>query len=136
MPSEVHFLPWKERVEFPSWIEKTEAFKIIKEHMYTAVKIHFGEEGNIGDIRPEFVKPVAEGVKINPKAGDVLPGGFEHRVRWRIVLRWRSGRRQGRQWWIVIVLPRAAGIGGDVFGLPDGRRIRVGETAAGYEQQT
>ena len=63
MPSEVHFLPWKERVEFPSWIEKTEAFKIIKEHMYTAVKIHFGEEGNIGYIRPEFVKPVAEGVK-------------------------------------------------------------------------
>ena len=62
MTSEVYFLPWEKRADFPDWIKTTGAFKIIKAHMYAAIKIHFGEEGNIGYIRPEFVKPVADNI--------------------------------------------------------------------------
>ena len=80
------------------------------------------------------VGPVTEGVKIGAEAGDVLPGGFEQRVRRRIVLRRRSG--QWLSWRRWIVLPRVAGIGGNVFGLPDRRRINVGQDAVGHEQQT
>ncbi len=64
MVRDVHFLPWKDRAGFPGWIKKTGAFDIIKENMYTSIKIHFGEEGNIGYIRPEFVKPVADNITL------------------------------------------------------------------------
>jgi len=60
MAKQVFFLPWKERGDFARWIKTTGAFKMIKEHQFAAIKIHFGEEGNTGYIRPEYVKPVAK----------------------------------------------------------------------------
>jgi len=62
MPN-VYFLPWKDCAEFPRWIKTTGAFKIIKENTFSGIKIHFGEEGNAGYIRPGFVKPVVEEIK-------------------------------------------------------------------------
>ena len=60
MSGKVYFLPWRERNDFSSWIKTTGAFNIVKEHTFAAIKIHFGEEGNTGFIRPEYVKPVAD----------------------------------------------------------------------------
>lgn len=36
---------------------------VIKNNHLTAIKIHFGEDGNLGYIKPRFVKPVAEKIK-------------------------------------------------------------------------
>ncbi len=36
---------------------------VVKENHLTAIKIHFGEEGNLGYIKPHFVKPVSEKIK-------------------------------------------------------------------------
>lgn len=58
MSSNVHFLPWEERSDFQKWIKTVGFLQGFKEHQYVAIKIHFGEEGNIGYIRPEFVRPV------------------------------------------------------------------------------
>lgn len=37
--------------------------KVIKKNDFTAIKIHFGEKGNLGYIKPHFVKPIVETVK-------------------------------------------------------------------------
>ncbi|MDR1363825.1 MAG: DUF362 domain-containing protein [Spirochaetaceae bacterium] len=46
-------------------ITKAEIDKIEFEHKYTAIKIHFGEPGNLAFLRPNFSKVVADHVKRN-----------------------------------------------------------------------
>lgn len=62
MASKVYFLPWDKRDQFPQWLASAGAFDHITPRAFTALKIHFGEEGNVGYIRPEHVRPVVEGV--------------------------------------------------------------------------
>ena len=62
MPAKVFFLPWSRIKDFDNWIKYTGLFETFKERRFTAIKIHFGEEGNHGFIKPEYVKPVAAGI--------------------------------------------------------------------------
>ncbi|MCX5778006.1 MAG: DUF362 domain-containing protein [Elusimicrobia bacterium] len=63
MSSKVYFLPWKDRAQFPQWIRTTGAYDRVTAHEFVALKIHFGEEGNVGYIRPEMIKPVIADIK-------------------------------------------------------------------------
>jgi hypothetical protein len=62
MKSKVYFIPVEEsdniesaNVKVKKLLEKSRLFDFIKEKDKTAVKIHFGEEGNIGFVNPEHV---------------------------------------------------------------------------------
>ncbi len=56
--SEVFSLPWARRAELPRLLERSGAGGIANPSEFVAVKMHFGEQGNDGYIRPELVKPV------------------------------------------------------------------------------
>ena len=53
MRSRVYFLPWEKRGEFYAFLKKAGIFRHIKARQYLAIKIHFGEEGNKGYVKPE-----------------------------------------------------------------------------------
>jgi uncharacterized Fe-S center protein len=63
MSSKVYFLSWENRKQFPQWIKKIGAYDHVSANEFVALKIHFGEEGNVGYIRPEWLKPVIEDLK-------------------------------------------------------------------------
>lgn len=56
--SEVFFLPWARRDELPQLLARSGAGAIANPSEFVAVKMHFGEQGNDGYIRPELVSPV------------------------------------------------------------------------------
>ncbi len=63
MKSEVFFLPWNEKDMFSEWIKHIGAVNHISEHQYAALKLHFGEAGNTGFIKPEFVRQIVKIIK-------------------------------------------------------------------------
>jgi uncharacterized Fe-S center protein len=60
MASDVFFLPWQKRNDFAQWIAAIGALNHVKEREFVALKIHFGEEGNHGYIRPAVARAVAD----------------------------------------------------------------------------
>ncbi|MBN1622135.1 MAG: DUF362 domain-containing protein [Endomicrobiales bacterium] len=64
MSSQVYFLPWSKLDNFSDWLKSIKLFEAIKNRDFTAIKIHFGEKGNKGYIKPEFARKVAEKVKL------------------------------------------------------------------------
>ncbi|MCL2484761.1 MAG: DUF362 domain-containing protein [Endomicrobia bacterium] len=60
MSSKVYFLPWKRKDEFYKFLKKARAFDHVKARNFIAIKIHFGEDGNKGYIKPEYVAPVVK----------------------------------------------------------------------------
>ncbi|MHB9154770.1 MAG: DUF362 domain-containing protein [Endomicrobiales bacterium] len=63
MSSPVYFLPQAKLRDFPEWIKTTGAFSRLKEREFVAIKIHFGEKGNTGFVKPKFARAVAEQVQ-------------------------------------------------------------------------
>ncbi|MCL2335576.1 MAG: DUF362 domain-containing protein, partial [Endomicrobia bacterium] len=60
MSNKVYFLPWGKRGEFYEFLKKARAFDHVKARQFLAIKIHFGEDGNEGYIRPEYTAPVVK----------------------------------------------------------------------------
>ena len=60
---EVFFLPWKEHKRLPELLERSSAGKIIEPGDFVAVKMHFGEPGGDGFIRPDFTRPVLKMIR-------------------------------------------------------------------------
>ncbi|MDR0401767.1 MAG: DUF362 domain-containing protein [Endomicrobium sp.] len=63
--SKVYFIPWNRREKFYDFLKATGVFNCIKKKNFLAIKIHFGEDGNNGYIRPKYVVPVVKIVKKN-----------------------------------------------------------------------
>jgi len=59
MESPVYFLPWSKMNDFQRWIASVGAFDHVNEREFVALKIHFGEDGNHGYIKPPLVRAVA-----------------------------------------------------------------------------
>ncbi|MCL1972746.1 MAG: DUF362 domain-containing protein [Endomicrobia bacterium] len=60
MSSKVYFLPWERREELPKFLKAAKVFNHVKARNFLAIKIHFGEDGNKGYIKPEYVAPVVK----------------------------------------------------------------------------
>ena len=58
--SQVFFLPIKETKKLAELALTAGLAKILRPDDFVAVKLHFGEAGNIGFIKPPLVKPVVE----------------------------------------------------------------------------
>ena len=61
--SQVFFLPIKETARLSELATTAGLTKTLQPEDFVAVKIHFGEAGNIGFIKPHLVKPVVELIK-------------------------------------------------------------------------
>ncbi|MCB4790891.1 MAG: DUF362 domain-containing protein [Elusimicrobia bacterium] len=64
MSSNVYFLQWEQVDKLGEWLKSTGLFKKIRNRDFTALKIHFGEKGNKGYIKPEYAKTVVDKVKL------------------------------------------------------------------------
>ncbi|MCL2144178.1 MAG: DUF362 domain-containing protein [Endomicrobia bacterium] len=60
MSNKVYFLPWERREELPKFLKAAKVFNHVKARNFLAIKIHFGEDGNQGYIKPEYVAPVVK----------------------------------------------------------------------------
>jgi uncharacterized Fe-S center protein len=60
MTSKVYLLPWDRRNELYNFLKFTKILSYIRARSFLAIKIHFGEDGNNGYIRPEYVLPVVK----------------------------------------------------------------------------
>lgn len=58
--SKVFFLPWEARDRLPELLEASGAPSFFRAKDLVAVKLHFGERGNNGYIRPELVRPALQ----------------------------------------------------------------------------
>lgn len=63
MTTPVYFLPWEQIKNFPEWIKSIGAANHVKERDFTAIKMHFGEKGNKGFVKPEFARELVKLVK-------------------------------------------------------------------------
>lgn len=63
MSATVHFLPWEHIDQFNDWLGAIGAADHVAERDFTAIKIHFGEKGNQGYIRPIYARKVADHIK-------------------------------------------------------------------------
>ena len=54
MSSKVYFLPWDRKNEFYEFLKKARVFDHVKARQFLAIKMHFGEDGNEGYIKPEY----------------------------------------------------------------------------------
>lgn len=61
--STVYFLGLDRVKEIDSAMETAGINEIIDKNDFTAIKIHFGEKGNLGYVKPEFIKPVIKKLK-------------------------------------------------------------------------
>lgn len=61
--SKVFFIAFKDIDLLPELVLKSGFKEVIRKDNFTAIKMHFGEQGNIGYIRPHWVKPVVDLVK-------------------------------------------------------------------------
>jgi uncharacterized Fe-S center protein len=59
----VYFLKPDQWRNIPEVLDKAGIGSIVLEHNLTAIKIHFGEKGNKGYIKPELIKPVIKKIK-------------------------------------------------------------------------
>lgn len=59
----VYFLPWESRDRLPELLEAAKAQEAILPGDLAAVKIHFGERGGDGHIKPEFVQPILQMIR-------------------------------------------------------------------------
>ncbi|MBT3182063.1 MAG: DUF362 domain-containing protein [Deltaproteobacteria bacterium] len=67
----VFFLPWDRHKELEKLIQDSSAVSGIQKNDYVAVKLHFGERGGDGHIKPEFMRPILKSIK-NKKAKPFL----------------------------------------------------------------
>ncbi|MDR1401210.1 MAG: DUF362 domain-containing protein [Endomicrobium sp.] len=63
MSSKVYFLSWSRRSELHDFLKVAGTFDHVKARNFMAIKIHFGEDGNEGYIKPEYVLPVIKAVE-------------------------------------------------------------------------
>ncbi|MBN1823235.1 MAG: DUF362 domain-containing protein [Endomicrobiales bacterium] len=63
MKSEVFYLPWEKISQYDEWLDGVGIEKIVSKKELVALKIHFGEKGNKGFIKPSFVAPLAKRIK-------------------------------------------------------------------------
>ncbi|MDR1511193.1 MAG: DUF362 domain-containing protein [Endomicrobium sp.] len=63
MFSKVYFLPWNRKNELCDFLKVAGVVNHVKARDFLAIKIHFGEDGNDGYIRSEYVLPVVKIVK-------------------------------------------------------------------------
>jgi len=70
MKSKVYFVPVKNsdtkeaiREKFAGLLEVSNLFNFVKKNEKVAVKMHFGEEGNTGFVKPEYVRLVSDKIK-------------------------------------------------------------------------
>jgi uncharacterized Fe-S center protein len=75
MPSKVYFIPVNNSDSSETIANKlklllseSKVLDFIRKEDSVAVKVHFGEEGNTGFVRPEFVRVVCDGVKLRAKS--------------------------------------------------------------------
>ncbi|GMO10849.1 MAG: DUF362 domain-containing protein [Endomicrobiia bacterium] len=61
--NKVYFLSWSRRCELYGFLKTAGVCDHIKARNFLAIKIHFGEDGNDGYIKPEYVSPVVKIVK-------------------------------------------------------------------------
>ncbi|MDR0956409.1 MAG: DUF362 domain-containing protein [Endomicrobium sp.] len=66
MVEKVYFLPWNKKDKLYDFLKTTKIFDHVKARNFLAIKIHFGEEGNEGYIRPGYVSSVVK--IVNEKA--------------------------------------------------------------------
>jgi hypothetical protein len=69
MKSQVYFIPFKNSDDLPDGqkrlkrlLDESRVLDLIKQDDQVAVKVHFGEEGNTGYVRPEFARVVCDGI--------------------------------------------------------------------------
>ncbi|MDR3195868.1 MAG: DUF362 domain-containing protein [Endomicrobium sp.] len=60
MASKVYFLPWNRRNELYKFLKAARIFNHVKARNFIAIKMHFGEDGNEGYIKPEYVYQVVK----------------------------------------------------------------------------
>jgi uncharacterized Fe-S center protein len=61
--ADVFFLPWGRRGELAGFLSSSGAAAAVEEGDWCAIKMHFGERGNDGYIRPEYVRTVVGTVR-------------------------------------------------------------------------
>lgn len=61
--STVYFLKPEQYRDIPKVMERMGIDKIISKHDFVAIKIHFGEKGNLGHVKPELIKPIIKKIK-------------------------------------------------------------------------
>ena len=60
MDNKVYFLPWDRKEELYSFLKAARVFSHVKARQYLAIKMHFGEEGNEGYIKPQYTKTLVK----------------------------------------------------------------------------
>jgi uncharacterized Fe-S center protein len=63
MMSKVYFLPWNRKNEFYKFLKSAKIFNHVKARNFLSIKMHFGEDGNEGYIKPEYVSQVVRIVR-------------------------------------------------------------------------
>jgi uncharacterized Fe-S center protein len=70
MKSKVYFIPVENSEDVPSTseklktlLEKSGILRCVQRSDRTAVKVHFGEEGNFGFVKPEYIRMICDGIK-------------------------------------------------------------------------
>ena len=61
--STVYFLPWAEKERLIPFLEASNSLELFNKNDLVAVKIHFGERGGDGHIKPELIKPIVKTLK-------------------------------------------------------------------------
>ncbi len=60
MAGKVYFLPWNKKNEFYKFLKFARAFDHVKARQFLAIKMHFGEDGNEGYVKPEYTKVITD----------------------------------------------------------------------------
>ena len=63
MASKVYFLPWNRINELYKFLKAARVFNHVKSRNFIAIKMHFGEDGNKGYIKPEYISQVVKIIK-------------------------------------------------------------------------
>lgn len=61
--SRVYFLPWKRAYELEKLLIEAEFGSCIRKDDYAAIKIHFGERGSDGYIKPKSIRPIIRAIR-------------------------------------------------------------------------
>jgi len=70
-PSKVYFLKWSDRSQLDGLLAAAGLNRVIQRDDFTAIKIHFGERGSDGYIKPKEVRPIIKAIR-NAKAHPFL----------------------------------------------------------------
>ncbi len=63
MNSKVYFLPYNSIKRYNELLKCVGWDRLIKSGDFVAIKLHFGEEGNKGFVKPEFIRPIVKLIK-------------------------------------------------------------------------